>query len=209
MSQSLEQTHRVLAEHGIDLCEYFIMCTAGDRIALAPGAFISTTMGLAEGDARGSFSLDEYKVAFERLQSRALMIILDQSDIDRELERMAEPPVPEVFRSGYEAGDVDLSPAGYAAYRAVIRAIHGDEHLAERDTGAILDYGASRFDVYSPRFDLCAEAMNTIEADGDGHTDAPFTRFIERIGPVAIGQWKPNRFITLAAGFHGILRYEP
>ncbi len=209
MIENLDQIHQVLAEKGVDLCGHFLMCTAGYRIALPPQAFISSTKGLSDGDPRGEFSLDEFAAALERLLLRRWMLVLEQLDVERELDRRRQSLVPEVGNPGYKAGDVDLSPVGYAAHRDIVRALFGDDFLAESDTGFNLDETARRFDVYSPDSTLCAEVMNRIEGDGGSYTGTPSPRFIGRAGPSAIGQWMPDQFLLLSAGFHGILYYEP
>ena len=208
MIEGLDETHRILAERGLDLCEHFLLSTAADFLPFAPERFIAYTKGGSEGDPRGTYSLEDFAAGLGRWLARGWLFVLPPEDVDGELERRRQSTLPEVGNPSFEAGNVTLSPVGLAVHRAIIRALFGDDFLAESDTGFNLDAAAHRFDVYAPDASLRAEQMDRIEREGGPYTGTPSPRFIERVGPIAIGPWKPHQLVLLPAGFHGILRYE-
>lgn len=201
------RTARVLAAHGLSLPEYQVMTTAGYRVTLAPAEFVSHASQAWEGDPRGSSSLLELNAALQRLQARRLMECLTAAHLRAVAERRRISTVPEVVDSGFRAGHVDFTHRGYALYRQVVRAIHGDAFLLRADAGFNLDPVVRRFDVYAPSVEMCAIVMDEIQGDGDSYTGTDATTFVERYGPTEIGAWKPNRFFLCTTGYHGMLRY--
>ena len=183
------------------------MCTAGYRVTLPPAAFVSHAFQAWEGDPRGSSSLAELRAALERLQAQGLMEALTDAHLREDAERRRASTVPEVVDVGYRAGHVDFTHRGYALYRQVVGAIHGEAFLLKADVGINLDPAAGRFDVYAPGAERCQALMDEIQRDGDSYTGTDATIFVGKDGPSAIGEWKPNRFFLHTSGYHGILRY--
>jgi hypothetical protein len=203
----LARTARVLSAHDLSLAEHYVMCSAGYRVTLPPEAFVSHAFAVSEGDRRGHPAREELAAALRRLQSRGLMTCLTGADLRADARRRAASRVPEVIDTGYRVGHVDFTPKGYAVYRDVIRAIHGDDFLARSDARFNLDVDAGRFDVYAVNVDDCRRLMDEIQSGGDDYTGAQHTRFVGRDGPAAIAAWRPNRFVVREAGYHGVLRF--
>jgi hypothetical protein len=201
------RTARVLIEHTLSLAEYQVMCSAGYRVTLPPAMFVSHAFWASEGDPRGQSALEELAAALDHLQERGLMSCLTGEDLREDAERRRTSSVPEVVHTGYQVGHVDFTHRGYALYREVIRAIHGDEFLLKMDAGLNLDSDSGRFDFYAASADVCQGLMDEVQGDGDSFTGIESTMFVGREGPVAIGEWRPNRFILHTAGHHGVLRY--
>ena len=207
-ADSAIRTARVLSAHGLSLPEHYVMCSAGYRVTLPPDAFVAHAFSASEGDPRGGASLPELAAALRRLQARGLVTCLTEADLREDARRRATSAIPEVIDIGYQVGHVDFTPRGYALYREVIRAIHGDAFLARSDAGFNLDSGAGRFDVYAVSPDDCRGLMTAIEAAGDAYTGAERTRFVGRDGPTAIARWRPNRFVVREAGYQGVLHFR-
>ena len=203
----LTRTARVLSMHRLCLAEHYVMCSAGYRVTLPPEAFVSHAFSVTEGDRRGHPGLGDLAAALYRLRARGLMSCLTEAALRADARRRVASGVPEVIDTGYRAGHVDFTSDGYAVHRDVIRGIHGDDFLARNDAGFNLDVDAGRFDVYAVSADECRRLMYEIEAGGDAYTGAEGTRFVGRDGPAAIGPWRPNRFFTREAGYHGVLRF--
>lgn len=182
------------------------MCSAGYRVTLPSEAFVSHAFAVTKGDPRGHPARPELAAALRRLQRRGLMSCLTAATLRADARRRAASKVPEVV-FGYRAGHVDFTPKGYGVHREVIRAIYGDAFLARSDAGFNLDLAAGRFDVYAVSVDECRRLMDEIQAGGDDYTGAEGTRFVARDGPVAIAEWRPNRFFVREAGYHGSLRF--
>jgi hypothetical protein len=202
------RTARVLSTHGLSLPEHFVLCSAGYRVTYSPDAFVEHAFAASEGDRRGKASRSELAAALERLRTRGLLTCLTDGNLREEARRRASSAIPEVIDVGYDAGHVDFTPRGYAVHREVIRAIHGDDHLARVDAGFNLDPEAGRFDVYAVGPEHCRALLEKIEAGGDDYSGVERTRFVERSGPTAIAQWRPNRFVVRATGYHAVLRFH-
>ena len=191
----------------MSLAEYYLLCSAGYHVTLPPDDFVAHACSASSGDPRGVVSLPALAAAFARLQARGLLVCLTQAAIRDDDRRRATSSVPEVRGPRFQAGHVDFTDRGYAVYREVARQIHGDDFLARMDTGFTLDADAGRFDVYAATVEECSRQMDVIEADGDAFTGVESVCFVSRRGPTEIGEWRPNRFVLRATGYHGILRY--
>ena len=106
------------------------MGSASYRVTYRPNAFVEHAFAASRGDRRGEPSLAELTAALDRLLSRGLLTCLTAADVEEEARRRAASTIPEVDDIGYEAGMVDFTPEGYAVHREVIRAIYGDDFLA-------------------------------------------------------------------------------
>jgi hypothetical protein len=201
-----ERTADALRAHALTLGEHYVMCSAGYRAALPPDAFVEHTRAVTEGDRRGTASLQELTTALARLEARELMTRLTDDALREEADRRARATMPEVLE-GYQPGDVDFTPRGFAVHRDVIRSIYGDDHVARNDAGFNLDVSTGRFDVYAVTLDDCRRLLDDIETGGDAYTGEEHTRFIGRADPTPIAQWRPNRFVVRATGYHGVLRF--
>lgn len=205
-SDSSQRTFAALQAHGLSLAEHYVMCSASYRVTYPPDAFVEHAFAASRGDRRGEPSLAELTAALEGLRSRGLLTCLTAADIEEEAARRAASTIPEVDDIGYESGMVDFTPRGYAVHQEVIRAIYGDD-FARNEGGFNVDLAEGRFDVYAASAEPCRSLMDAIEADGDAHTGEEGTRVVERDGPNAIAQWRPNRFITRDTGYHGVVRF--
>ena len=203
----VRRTARVLTANGLSLAEYQVMCSAGYRVTLPPLEFVEHAFQACEGDSRGQPSRTELLAAFEHLQACGFMVCLTEADLREEAERRAISTIPEVFDRGYDVGHVDFTHRGYALYRQAIQDIHGDDFLLSTDAGFNLDTDAGRFDVYAVNAENCRRLLDEIQADGDSYTGVEATFFVGRDGPNEIGEWRPNRFLLRAAGYHGVLHY--
>ena len=121
---------------------------ASYRVTYRPNAFVEHAVAASRGDRRGEPSLAELTAALDRLLSRGLLTCLTAADVEEEARRRAASTIPEVDDIGYEAGMVDFTPEGYAVHREVIRAIYGDDFLAN-EGGFNVDLAEGRFDVYA------------------------------------------------------------
>ena len=186
--------------------EYHVLCTAHHRVSLPPDRFVAHTLAASQGDKLGRFSLDEYAEALERLIAAGLLRCLTEEDLARDRERRLHTSIPEVLDDTYEPGHVDFTPAGFALHREILRAIFGESILA--DAGFNLDAERCRIDVYATTAGACESLMDEIRAGGGSYTGLDSTVFEDTHGPVPIGPWMPNRFMTHPAGFHGTLHYS-
>jgi hypothetical protein len=152
----------------------------------------------------------EYVAALDRLIARGWVVILGEAEIENEQARIAAAGVPELIRRGrVQPGWVDYSPSGYAMKRQIVAEIYGAEFLARQDSGWNVDDEQKRFDIYASDIDRCRQLMDQIERSAGSYAiwaRSAVTR-VEKRGPLAIGPWKPNRFLVLQDGFHGVLRY--
>src|SRR5690349_15644017 len=99
----IERSHVVFAAHGLTLCEFFVLCAAGDRIPLRREPFIAAAKALSDGDPRGECSIEEFAAALDRLLARGWLVIVRPEDVAAEDERRARASVPDLLDSGYEA----------------------------------------------------------------------------------------------------------
>ena len=200
------RTSAALHAHGLSLAEHYLMCSAGYRVELLADAFVKHAFAATEGDRRGTASIQELTAALARLEGRELLTRLTDDALREAADRRVTSTVPEILES-LQVGRVDFTPRGFAVHREVIRSIYGDDHVARNDAGFNLDVSTGRFDVYAATLDDCERVLDEVESGGDSYTGEEHTRFIGREGPTPIGQWRPNRFVVRATGYHGVLRF--
>jgi hypothetical protein len=110
------RTRSVLAESGLDLCEYLVLGCAYYESPAPRSEFASFAASLDEGDPRGTFELRDYEATLERLLKRGLLVLVDAANTR---EHSAELPA-------LELNDVVFSRGGYDLYLRVVRQIFGD-----------------------------------------------------------------------------------
>ena len=117
-SDLVEKTERALKAHGLDLCEYYVLCTAYGESPAPRKVFAAFSKEGVEGDPRGDFPLAEYEAALARLLARGLLVTIEPADLPRGEVRIGPGP-------RYELDDVCFSEQGYRVYAELIREIFG------------------------------------------------------------------------------------
>lgn len=206
----------MLAAHGTDSHEFALLYYTWMEQA-PPDEFVIYVRNLDNLDYEQFTVADhakvpEYVAALNRLKARGWIVILGEADIENERARVARAEMSELRRRGrVDPGWVDYSPLGYAMKRQIVAEIHGDEFLARQDSGWNVDDEHMRFDIYASSVEQCRERMEKVES-GPG-LYATWARsdvkIVEKREPLAIGPWKPNRFLVLPRGFRAVLRYAP
>ncbi len=122
------RTDVALRTHGVSLCEFFVLCSAGYRVNEIPKRFVDHAIWASRGDPRGRFSNDEFQAAYERCLGRGLLKILAPEDFDASGTRTQPSPhaADDSEVSGaYRPGHVDFTEPGYVVHAAIVQLIHG------------------------------------------------------------------------------------
>ena len=192
----------LLAQHGLTVAAYHLMCTAGYRIPLPRSAFIGYTRRLFEIDVDEASLID----ALGDLYARGLMTTLSDADIAAESSRVQQSAVPELLDPGYAAGHVDFTQDGYRVHRDVLCSLFGPEHVAGSDSGFRFDELSVSFLVLAPSRERCEHRIQQIQEAPEQFMGRSDLALSEIEGPHPIGRWRPNRFIELEDGFRAIVR---
>ena len=197
----------ILAAHGLDDREYDLLEHVWIEQA-PPDEFVVYVRNLVDWDREQYTRADKAKVpayvaALDRLLARGVLVVLTAADIEQERRRRAQSDLPELRRGflSVRPGFIDYSAEGYALTRQVTLELVGEEGLARHDTAGDHYWEEDRWEVLSPRADICADHVASISRVG--------RKLLETHGPVPIGSWRPNRFIVRPQGFRATLRFEP
>jgi hypothetical protein len=205
-----QSVQTILSSHNLSVCEYQALAMVFERVPL-------TQVGLARyakerGDQGrsllGTFTFDEYSKAVEACIAKGLLVLLSEKALANIAASREASTIPEIDESFFAAGTVDFTASGYALCHDVTGAINALTAEPPKEyAGWNCNQGALRIDIYATSQASCARLLASAVDDLAGIV-GPGTVVANLEGPVAIGPWKPNRFLTDPSGYHAVIAYQ-
>jgi hypothetical protein len=201
----------VLRRHEVSPCEDAVLGIVYYHITLPPLGIAQYAKAYDEdeimGTPYGPFPLEDYLRAIESCVAKGWLTVLTPEDFEREERRRLLSQIPEVLDKCYRPGDVAFTEAGFLLERQLSREIMGPEFEERQTEGWNWDADRQRLDVYAEDEEACRLRLEEIAGNVEQYTGRA-GRVTNVEGPRPIGPWKPDRFTTVASGFHAVMKVE-